>query len=165
MARPTPAPSNVPPKRLVNVSTRAVVQTGDKVEIGGFVIRGSKPKKFVLRAIGPSLAAYGLTGLSDPLLELHDSTGAIVTTNDNWNAHRTDVLSTNLAPRDEHEAVIVTTLKPGAYTAIVRGVNGAQGTALFELFDVDPATSTIVNISTRANVGTGDNVMIGGFIV
>lgn len=153
------------PKSLVNVSTRTFVQTGDNVEIGGFIMQGNQPKKVVVRAIGPSLAAYGLPAVNDPVLELHDSTGAIIATNDNWNSRRQDVLSTGLAPPDEHEAVIVTTLQPGAYTAILRGLNGATGTALFELFDVDPNNSRIANISTRANVGTGDNVMIGGFII
>jgi hypothetical protein len=119
----------------------------------------------VLRAIGPSLAAYGLPAVTDPVLELHDSTGAVVVTNDNWNSHRADVMATGLAPSDEHEAVIVTTLAPGGYTAVLRGLNGATGTALFELYDADPANSQIANISTRANVGTGDNVMIGGFII
>ena len=155
----------VPPHSLVNVSTRTFVQTGDNVEIGGFIIHGGQPKKVVLRAIGPSLAAYGLPAVTDPVLDLHDSTGAIVVTNDNWNSHRADVLATGLAPSDEHEAVIVTTLAPGNYTAILHGLNGATGTALFELYDVDPTNSTIANISTRSNVQTGDNVMIGGFII
>jgi hypothetical protein len=119
----------------------------------------------VLRAIGPSLAAYGLPAVTDPVLELHDSTGAILVTNDNWNSHRADVLATGLAPSDEHESVIVTTLAPGNYTAVLKGLNGATGTALFELYDVDPTNSTIANISTRSNVQTGDNVMIGGFII
>ena len=159
------APSIVPPHSLVNVSTRTFVQTGDNVEIGGFIIHGNQPKKVVLRAIGPSLAAYGLPAVTDPVLELHDSTGAVVVTNDNWNSHRQDVLNTGLAPSDEHEAVIVAMLAPGGYTAVLRGLNGATGTALFELYDADPANSKIANISTRANVGTGDNVMIGGFII
>ena len=154
-----------PPHSLLNVSTRTFVQTGDNVEIGGFIIHGGQPKKVVLRAIGPSLAAYGLPAVTDPVLDLHDSTGAIVVTNDNWNSHRADVLATGLAPSDEHEAVIVTTLVPGNYTAVLKGLNGATGTALFELYDVDPTNSTIANISTRSNVQTGDNVMIGGFII
>jgi hypothetical protein len=154
-----------PPHTFLNISTRTFVQTGDNVEIGGFIINGDQPKKVVLRAIGPSLAAYGLPAVTDPVLDLHDSTGAIVVTNDNWNSHRADVLATGLAPSDEHEAVIVTTLAPGNYTAILHGLNGATGTALFELYDVDPTNSTIANISTRSNVQTGDNVMIGGFII
>jgi putative Ig domain-containing protein len=158
-------PSVVPPHSLINVSTRTFVQTGDNVEIGGFIIHGDQPKKVVLRAVGPTLSQYGLPAITDPILELHDSSGAIVASNDNWNSHRQDVLQTGLSPSNEHEAVIVATLPPGAYTAILKGLNGATGTALFELYDVDPANSKIANISTRANVGTGDNVMIGGFIV
>jgi subtilisin family serine protease len=158
-------PASTPPHTFRNVSTRTFVQTGDNVEIGGFIIHGNQPKKVVLRAIGPSLAAYQLPAVTDPVLELHNSTGAIIATNDNWNSHRQDVLNTGLAPSNEHESVIVTTLAPGNYTVILSGLNGATGTALFELFDVDPANSRISNISTRANVGTGDNVMIGGFII
>jgi subtilisin family serine protease len=162
---PGPSGPPPPPHSFLNVSTRTFVQTGDNVEIGGFIIQGDQPKKVVLRAVGPSLSAYGLPAVTDPVLELHDSTHAVIATNDNWNSHRQDVLATGLAPKDEHESVIVTTLAPGAYTAILSGLNGATGTALFELYDVDPTNSRIANISTRADVGTGDNVMIGGFII
>ncbi|MEY2541737.1 MAG: hypothetical protein QOI22_1339, partial [Verrucomicrobiota bacterium] len=159
---PTPP---APPHSLVNVSTRTFVETGDNLEIGGFILQGNQPKKVVVRAIAPSLAQYGLPAMSDPVLELHDSTGAIVATNDNWNSHRLDVLSTGLAPNDEHEAVIVATLSPGSYTAVLSGLNGATGTALCEIYDVDPTNSRIANISTRSNVGTGNDVMIAGFII
>lgn len=159
------AASTPTPKTLRNVSTRSFVETGSNVEIGGFIIQGEEPKKVVLRAIGPSLSAYGLPAVNDPVLELRDSTGAVIVTNDNWNSHRQDVLNSGLPPKDEHEAVIVTTLSPGNYTAILKGLNGAVGTALFELYDVDPNHSKVANISTRANVGTGNKVMIGGFII
>ncbi len=103
--------------------------------------------------------------MSDPVLELHNSTGAIVASNDNWNSNRQDVLATGLPPKDEHESVIVATLSPGAYTAVLRGLGGATGVALFELYDLEPQNSRIANISTRSHVGTGDNAMIGGFII
>jgi Matrixin/Putative Ig domain len=154
------------PRTLVNVSTRALVTNGDNVEIGGFILKGAQPKKVIVRAIGPSLMQFGISGaMADPTLELHDSTGAIVATNNNWNTHRTDVLTTGHSPTDEHECAIVATLMPGSYTAILRGLNGSSGIALFELYDIDPQNSTIANISTRGNVGIGDNVMIGGFVI
>jgi len=154
------------PRSLVNVSTRALVTNGDSVEIGGFIVKGTQPKKVIVRAIGPSLMQFGVSGaMADPTLELHDSTGAIVATNNNWNAHRTGILITGYSPADEHECAIVTTLMPGSYTAVLRGRNGSSGIALFELYDLDPPNSKIANISTRGNVGIGDNVMIGGFVV
>ena len=151
---------------LTNVSTRAFIGTGDSLEIGGFVIAGTQPKKVIVRALAPSLQAYGIANaVPDPLLELHNSIGAVVVTNDNWKFDRQKVLDTGIPPGDEHESAIVTTLAPGSYTAVLRGVNGRTGVALFELYDLDPQNSTIANISTRGNVGIGDNVMIGGFIV
>ncbi|MEY2482456.1 MAG: hypothetical protein QOK24_984, partial [Verrucomicrobiota bacterium] len=133
----------VPPYSLLNVSTRAFVQAADDVEIGGFIIQGSQPKKVVVRAIGPSLVASNVTGaMADPVLELHDS-GGLIASNDNWNSHRTDVIETALAPSDEHEAVIVRTLAPGSYTVVLRGVNDTTGVGLFELYDIDPTNSRI----------------------
>jgi hypothetical protein len=103
--------------------------------------------------------------MADPILELRDSTEAILATNDNWNSDWQAILASGHAPRDEHEAAIVTSLSPGSYTAILRGVKNTTGVALFELYDLGPQKSKIANISTRGNVGVGDNVMIGGFIV
>ena len=134
--------------------------------IGGVIIAGETPKRVVLRAIGPSLAAAGVSGvLPDPMLSLHDSTGATIAFNDNWRTGTGDIAATGLAPSDDLEAAIVTTLAPGAYTAVVSGVGGGTGIALFEIYDVERANSRIANISTRGRVETGDNVMIGGFIL
>jgi hypothetical protein len=158
----TPPPSA--PKSLLNISTRLRSQGGDNVLIGGFIITGQEAKKLVLRAIGPSLPLTGRLG--DPALELYDSTNALIAQNDNWNAHRSEVLATGLAPADEHEAAITATLQPGRYTALVRGVNGASGVALVEAYDLtDSSNSKLANISTRGKVEAGDNVMIGGFIL
>jgi Matrixin/Putative Ig domain len=155
-----------PPKSLTNVSTRVVVGANGNVEIGGFIVRGTQPKKVIVRAIAPSLTQFGIAGaMADPIQELHDGSGGLVAANDNWNSHRQDVVLTGHVPADEHECAIVATLAPGNYTAIVRGVNNTTGVALFELYDLDPQHSKIANISTRGNVGVGDNVMIGGFIV
>ncbi|MDQ6860332.1 MAG: putative Ig domain-containing protein [Verrucomicrobiota bacterium] len=156
-----------PPKTLLSVSTRLRAQTGDNVPIGGFIIQGSAPKKVGVRAIGPSLRNYGVTGvLPDPLLELHAADGSLVTANDNWNSNRLEILNANLAPTDDHDAAIVATLDPGAYTAILRGVNNTSGVALVQVYDLSPdSASRVSSLSTRGRVETGDNVMIGGFAV
>ena len=153
-----------PPRSLLNVSTRLRTQGGDNVLIGGFILQGSEAKQVALRAMGPSLPVTGK--LADPVLELHDASGALVGQNDNWNAHRADVLATGIPPSDEHESVIVATLLPGNYTVVVRGVNQSSGVALVEAYDLSAnSNSKLANISTRGKVETGDNVMIGGFII
>ena len=121
----------------VNISTRGFVQTGDDVMIGGFIIGGTNTRHLAIRAIGPSLAAAGVTNpLLDPVLELHDQNGALMETNDNWKENQAEVEATGLAPGDDRESVIVTTLSPANYTAIVRGVNGTTGVALVEAYDI-----------------------------
>jgi hypothetical protein len=152
----------------VNISTRLKVQTGDNVLIGGFVIQGTSPRKVIIRATGPSLTNFGVSGaLQDPTLELHDSTGAMIASNDNWQTSQgSDISSSGHAPTDTRESAIVATLQPGPYTAIVRGAGNSTGVALVEVYTLDTSTTTqLVNISTRGKVETGDNVMIGGFVV
>jgi hypothetical protein len=154
---------------LSNISTRAFVQTGDNVVIGGLIITGSGQKSVIVRAIGPSLAQHGITNpLRNPTLELHDHTGTVIASNDNWmNApNRQEIINSGLAPSNNLESAILTSLSPGRYTAIVRGVNNGTGVALMEAYDLNPAAgSKLGNISTRALVQTGNNVMIGGFII
>jgi hypothetical protein len=166
---------------LGNISTRAFVQTGDNVMIGGFIIQGTQPKTVIVRAIGPELIPppYNIpNALAEPTLELHDGTGALIASNDNWQTtiiggiitqdQVQDIQNSGHAPGDARESAIIATLQPGNYTAIVRGVNSTTGVALVEVYDLSPdATppSILGNISTRAFVQTGDNVMIGGFIV
>jgi uncharacterized protein (DUF1800 family) len=143
-----------------------VVQTGDNVLIGGFIVYGSGQKKIAVRAMGPSLPVAGK--LSDPMLELHDATGAIVASNDNWRTSQQDVIiAAGLAPANDLESALIATINPGAYTVVVKGVNNATGVGLMEIYDLDPdgSPARLANISTRGNVLTGDNVMIGGFIV
>jgi uncharacterized protein (DUF1800 family) len=152
--------------RVVNLSTRMVVQTGDNVLIGGFIVDGTGQKTIALRAMGPSLPVSNR--LSDPLLELHDASGRLVVSNDNWRTTQQDaIIAAGLAPSNDLESVIITTITPGTYTAIVKGVNDVTGVGLVELYDLDPdnTPSRLANISTRGNVLTDDNVMIGGFIV
>src|SRR5207248_2163500 len=100
--------------QLLNLSTRGFVQTGDHVLIAGFIIGGSGPigDRVVIRAIGPSLSTAGITDpLQDPVLELHDASGALIGSNDNWkDTQQTDITATSLAPTDDHESAIVMNL-------------------------------------------------------
>ncbi len=156
----------IPPAVLLSVATRAFVQTGEDVMIGGFIVDGIATKKVALRAIGPSLAAAGISGaMADPFLQLLNSDGFIIASNDSWNFPGEEVSAFGLAPADAREAAVVATLPPGAYSALVSGVGSTSGVALFELYDLDAATSRIANLSTRSRVESGDNVMIGGFIL
>jgi len=153
---------------FLNISTRVLVGGGDNVAIAGFVVTGSEPKRVIIRAIGPSLRSAGISNaLQDPTLELHGSSGSLIASNDNWkDAQEVEIQASGLAPADDRESAIVRTLSPGAYTAIVRGKNGASGIGLIEGYDLDSSTDSIfANISTRGFVGTGDNAMIGGLIV
>src|SRR3984893_7331863 len=158
------------PSQAMNISTRARVETGDNVLIGGFIITGNAAKKVIIRAIGPSLSQYGLSDvLADPTLDLHDGNGALLQSNDNWQddpSQASQISASGLAPSNNLESAIIATLQPGNYTAIVRGKNSGQGIALAEVYDLDPAAdSQLGNISGRAYVQTNDDVMIGGFII
>lgn len=152
---------------LDNISSRVYVTSGDDVMIGGFIVQSPTPKTVILRCLGPSLAKEGVTGvLADPLLELHDSTGKIIATNDNWNTVNSDLLNDlSLLPSDTHEAAMVATLPAGSYSVIIRGKGSQSGVALFELYNLDRTQGSLPNISTRGLVQTNDRVMIGGFII
>jgi hypothetical protein len=154
-----------PPSTALNISTRLPVGTGQNVLIGGFIVQGPTPKNVIIRAIGPSLPLPG--ALQDPFLELHDGTGAAIATNDNWRSTQViDIYASSLAPLNDAESAIVATLNPGAYTAVVRGSNNTTGIAVVEAYDLDAdRSSKLANIATRGSIQTGDNVMIGGFIV
>jgi hypothetical protein len=144
------------------------VQTGSEVLIGGFVITGSNAKTVVIRAIGPSLSGFGVPGaLADPILDLFDANQNLIQENDNWRqGQEADIMSTGLAPSDDRESAVILTLEPSAYTVVVSSSTGGNGIGLIEVFDVDPAVGSILaNISSRGFVGTGDNVLIGGFII
>ena len=166
-----------PISTLGNVSTRAFVQTGDNVVIGGFIVQGSQTKKVIVRAIGPELTQYGIpNALENPTLELHDSTGALIASNNNWwttiiggiitSNQVAAIQASGYASGDGRESTMIVNLPPGNYTAIVRGVTNTTGVALVEMYDLSPAPDSILgNISTRSFVQTGDAVMIGGFIV
>jgi hypothetical protein len=144
------------------------VQPGDNVGIGGFIITGSAPKHVLLRAIGPSLAQSGVPNvLADPVLQLHGPGGFATITNDNWKddpVQQTAILATGIAPSNDLESAIDTTLLPGAYTAILSGKNNTSGVALIEVYDLSLAVpAKMANISTRAFVSTGSDIVIAGF--
>jgi hypothetical protein len=145
-----------------------LVQTGDSVGIGGFISMGSTPKHVLLRAIGPSLGGFGITNaLADPILELHGPSGFVTITNDNWkDTQQAQIEASGIPPTNDSESAIDATLPPANYTAVVRGKNNTAGVALVEIFDLDkPPISKLGNISTRAFVSTGDEIIIGGFIL
>jgi hypothetical protein len=157
--------------RLQNLSTRATVSSGDNVLINGFIITGTDPKTVVLRALGPSLSDFGLSGvLADPVLSVYNSSGVLIATNDNWQADPGSAFmaANGFAPSNPAEsATLLQNLAPGAYTAVVRGQNSTQGISLAEVYEIyGPGLfSKLGNVSGRGFVGTGDNVLISGFIV
>jgi len=177
-ATPTPIPS---PAQALNISTRLRVETGDNVMIGGFIVYGGAPKIVAVRGIGPSLSGLGLNDtLADPTLELRAANGALLFQNDNWQddpAQAAQLTALGLAPQNPNESGLVVTLQPGGYTAVLAGKNGGTGVGLVEIYDTDftpgrlsvaaptGQSSRLANISTRGFVQTGDNVMIGGFIL
>lgn len=162
--------------RLVNISTRSYVGAGGDVMIAGFIIGGNAPKTVLIRASGPALAQFGLSGLlADPTLAL-DQSGTVIATNDNWGDNAADKVAIDQAvltsgafawTEGSTDAAIVTTLNPGPYTAIVAGKNSSTGLALIEVFEMDLANgdSKLINISTRSVVRTGADVQIAGFII
>jgi len=122
------------------MSTRGVVGVGDDVMIGGFIVGGSAPARLLVRALGPSLSALGVSGaLLDPVLELHDSRGWLIYQNDNWRSNQEqEIIATTVAPGSDKESAILATLPAGAYTAILRGANSTSGVALVEIYALDP---------------------------
>lgn len=156
---------------LGNISTRMRVETGDNALIGGIIITGSQPKKIIVRAIGPSLNVGGNplpNRLENPQLQLFDANQNELVFNNNWKdaPNRQEIIDSTVAPTHDSESAILTTLQPGNYTAVVRGVSDTTGIGVAEIYDLDRnADSKLANISTRGFVQTGDNVMIGGFIV
>ncbi len=162
VAPPTPLTG-----RLVNLSTRGWVGTGGSVMIAGFIIGGNAPKQVLIRAIGPALANAGVSSvLNDPMMTLTTVHGRFITENNNWQETQADAIrATGKAPSNNRESAILTTLEPGPYTAIVRGVNDTVGNALVEVYEINAPTVPLANISTRGWVGTGYSVMIAGFII
>jgi hypothetical protein len=172
-AAPTPTPTPTPTpnpsaSHFANISTRMDVGTGNNVMIAGFIVSGSQSKTVIVRALGPTLGSYGVANvLSDPMLELHDSSGTTIATNDDWQtgSQVSQISSSGYAPNNSNEPALIATLAAGAYTAIVRGYNNSTGVALVEVYELDTLSTRLSNISTRGQVGTNQNVLIGGLII
>lgn len=167
-ATPTPTPTATPTttSHLANISTRMNVGLNDEVLIGGFIVRGSQPKTVIIRALGPSLNVAGK--LADPYLELHDSSGAGIASNDDWQSgtQAAQLQASGVAPTHPNEAAMIVTLQPGSYTAIVDDAYQlSSGVAMVEVYEYDSNSTRLVNISTRGRVGVADQALIGGFIV
>jgi len=155
------------PTQALNISGRSRVGTGENVAISGFIITGTNAKRIGVRGLGPSLVNFGVAApLADPTIQLRRADGSLVVANNNWkDTQQMEITSAGLAPADDKEAALITTLTAGSYTAIVMGKNGGTGVALAEVYDLDQTTdSRLANISTRAFVGSSADVLIGGFI-
>ena len=150
-----------PPGRALNISTRMRVETGDNVLIAGFIITGDQPRRVMIRGLGPSLPVGG--ALANPVLDLDNGTSV----NDDWRTNQeAEIVATTIPPPNDRESAIVATLAPGAHTAILSGSGGGTGVGLVEVYDLDSGTtSRLANISSRGFVQSGDDVMIGGFII
>lgn len=158
---------------LLNIATRASIGTGDNVLIGGFIVQGSQPATVVLRAIGGSLRAVGLTNvLDDPMITIYDVNHNVVATNDDWisSSDASTIASYHLDPPNSIESAVYATLNPGAYTAVVQSFSSSTqpagtGIGLVEIYDVHTSNSRLGNISARGQVQTDDDILIGGFII
>ena len=153
--------------QILNLSTRLRVQPGDNALIGGLIIRGAEPKQVIMRGIGPSLTANGnaLPGrLEDPVIELYNSAGVVIESNDDWKSNQAAVENTGIPPTNDKESAIVRTLDPGTYTVVMRGKNNTSGIGVVETYDIGlAANARLANLSSRGFIGTGDDVLIGGF--
>lgn len=164
-----------PASRLINLSTRGTVAGGERMLIAGFVIAGTQPKPVLIRAVGPTLGSLGVSGtIADPILELFSGTTSMAA-NDTWgtstNAAEIAATATRVGafalPATSADAVILTTLAPGNYTAQVRGAGTATGVGIVELYDASeaPSDTKLINVATRGEVGTGGNILIAGFYI
>jgi uncharacterized delta-60 repeat protein/uncharacterized repeat protein (TIGR01451 family) len=175
-ATPTPTPT---PGLVGNVSTRLPVGADDNALIEGFIVQGpaGSTKKIIVRAIGPSLAAFGIAdALANPTLEIHDASNATVATNDDWQTTQVgglitgdqsaEISASQLAPSNDLESAIIANLAPGSYTAVVRGLGNTVGTGVVDAYDLSAdSPARLANIATRGLVQAGDKLMIAGFIV
>jgi hypothetical protein len=155
--------SNLRAGDLGNLSARGSVGTGEDVLIGGIIITGTTSKRVILRAISPPL---GENVLQDPILYLHDSSN-LLQTNDDWRyGPELEIEASQLAPPGDYDSTVIAVLAPGNYTAITRGYANSTGIALVEAYDPDPASgSRLAQMSTRGHVRTGDDILVGGFVV
>jgi Matrixin len=158
---------------LMNLSTRGTTSTGNNVLIGGFMVQGSQPAQLVVRCLAFSLASFGIpNALADSVIELHDANNNLIASNDDWftSSDAETISSYHRDPPNSIESALLVTLTPGNYTAIVRSFSNAlqpatSGVALFEVYDLRTSSSRLGNVSSRGQVGTGNNILIGGLIV
>jgi hypothetical protein len=148
--------------QILNLSTRLRVQPGDNALIGGLIISGVEPKKVIMRGIGPSLSIPGK--LEDPVIQLFNSAGVNIAGNDDWKTDQAEVEASGIPPTDDRESALVRTLEPGAYTVVMRGKNDSSGIGVIETYDIGlAANARLANLSSRGFIGTGDDILIGGF--
>jgi len=164
IVNPPPSPSKV-----LNISTRMFVDTGERVSIAGLIVTGDIAKKVLIRGIGPSLSNSGVpTPLANPTVTLFNNSGNVVATNDDWkkSPDAAEIMSTGLAPSNDLESALIANIAPGQYTAQLTGNSGGTGNGVIEVYDLAASASPVVaNLSTRGFVGAGDNVMIAGVII
>ncbi|PTY07381.1 hypothetical protein DB347_08765 [Opitutaceae bacterium EW11] len=166
---------SVDTQKLVNLSSRSFVSTGENIQIAGFIIGGTQSKQVLIRAWGPALNSFSVPNyLGDPVLTVLDSGRNVLATNDDWSGSSPETIEAAVTrsgawawTRGSKDAALVMTLPPGAYTAQVAGKNGGEGVALVEVFESDEnaTTSKLINISTRAYVKSGSEILIGGFVI
>jgi YVTN family beta-propeller protein len=169
-----PATSSPSSARLINISTRAQVGTGGNILIPGFVIGGSGTETLLIRADGPALTQFGLSGvLAQPSLTVFNSAGTAIASNTGWgtNPNPAQIASTAATvgafalTSGSADCSLIANLGPGSYTVQVSGVGNTTGVALAEVYEVASTGTRLVNISTRAQVGTGGNLLIPGFVI
>jgi hypothetical protein len=162
----------IPSARLANVSVRSGAGTGDQTLIVGLALGGTGSKQVLVRGIGPGLTQFGLPGaLADPQLRLFNSAGVQTHVNEDWGGGATlsgafSAVGAFSLPAASKDAALLVPLATGTYTAQVTATSGT-GVALLEAYDADAAVTTarFVNISARTQVGTGDNILVIGFVV
>lgn len=174
--------TTTPATQLINLSTRAIVGRDSAVMIAGIVVGGTTPKNVFVRAVGPALAGFGVSGaLLDPTLRIVNSAGQTVAENDNWETQSGTGTAAGIRAAESRrgafqftagsrDSAVIANLAPGSYTAVVSGANNTTGIALVEAYDDDDISAAqqsrrFVNIATRGQVNTGDNVLIAGLVV
>ena len=160
--------------RLINIATRAQVGTGGNILIPGFVIGGSGTETLLIRADGPALTEFGVGGaLALPSLSVFNSAGTLIASNTGWTTNANPAQITSVASQvgafafaaGSADCALIANLPAGAYTVQVSGVNGTTGVALAEVYEVSSSGTSLINIATRAQVGTGGNILIPGFVI
>jgi YVTN family beta-propeller protein len=179
---PTPTPTPTPTggggasgsARLINISTRAGVGTGGNILIPGFVIGGTGTETLLIRADGPALTGFGVAGaLAQPSLSVFNSAGTVVASNTGWGTNTNPAQIASAATSvgafalasGSADCALIASLPSGAYTVQISGVGNTTGVALAEVYEVSASGTRLVNISTRAEVGTGPNIIIPGFVI